>query len=225
MTKAIGYLRVSTAGQRDDGVSLDAQESKIRAWADLNGYELAHLFTDAGISGKRADNRQGLQDALKATEKGDALVVYSLTRLARSTRDTLDIAELLEKRAVDLVSLCEKIDTTTAAGKMVFRMLAVLGEFERDQVTERTRAALQYKRAKGEKTGGDVPFGFDVTEDGHLTENPAEQKALSLILDLRAKGHTLRAICRELEAGGYGTKTGKATWHPQSVSQILKRAE
>jgi len=76
-------------------------------------------------------------------------VVYSLSRLSRSTKDTLQIAEKLDKAGADLVSLSEQIDTTSASGKMVFRLMAVLNEFERDQISERTSAALQHKKAKG----------------------------------------------------------------------------
>ena len=99
--KAIGYVRVSTQGQAEDGVSLDAQEAKVRAWADLNGAEVV-IFRDEGISGKRSDNRPGLVAALDAVGKGDALVCYSLSRLSRSTKDTLTIADLLAKREADL---------------------------------------------------------------------------------------------------------------------------
>jgi site-specific DNA recombinase len=220
--KAIGYVRVSTEGQAQDGVSLEAQEAKIRAWADLNGAESVTIFRDAGLSGKRADNRPGLQEALTAVGEGDALIVYSLSRLARSTKDTITIGEALDKRDADLVSLSEKIDTTTAAGKMVFRMLAVLSEFERDQVSERTRMALDHKRACGEKTGGDVPYGSRL-EDGRLVPDAAEQKAIALIRRLHAAGNSLRQIARELEAGGHRTKTGRTHWHPQSVKQIIER--
>lgn len=221
--KTIGYVRVSTDGQAQDGVSMEAQEAKIRAWADLNGAESVTIYRDAGISGKRADNRPGLQEALSAIGKGDALIVYSLSRLARSTRDTIEIAEQLDGRGADLVSLSEKIDTTTAAGKMVFRMLAVLSEFERDQVSERTRFALAHKRANGEKTGGDIPYGYRL-EDGRLMPDPAEQKALALIRRLHKSGHSLRSIAKELEKRGYRTKTGRTHWHPQSVKQIIERA-
>lgn len=219
--KAIGYVRVSTDGQAQDGVSLDAQEAKLRAWAELNGAESVSIFVDA-ISGKRADNRPGLQEALNAVGKGDALIVYSLSRLARSTKDTIAIAEALDKKGADLVSMAEKIDTTTAAGKMVFRMLAVLSEFERDQISERTRLALDHKRACGEKTGGDVPYGYRL-EDGHLVPDAGEQKAIALIRRLHAAGNSLRQIARELEARGYRTKTGRTHWHPQSVKQIIER--
>jgi len=219
---AIGYVRVSTDGQAQDGVSLEAQEAKLRAWADLNGAESVTIYRDAGLSGKRADNRPGLQEALNAVGKGDALIVYSLSRLARSTKDTIAISELLAKREADLVSLSEKIDTTTAAGKMVFRMLAVLSEFERDQVSERTRFALAHKRASGEKTGGDVPYGYQL-EDGRLIKDAGEQKAIALIRMLHKAGNSLRQIARKLEARGYRTKTGRTHWHPQSVKQILER--
>jgi site-specific DNA recombinase len=219
---AIGYVRVSTEGQAQDGVSLAAQEAKVRAWADLSGAEGVTIFRDAGLSGKRADNRPGLQEALNAVGEGDALIVYSLSRLARSTKDTITIAEALDKKGADLVSLSEKIDTTTAAGKMVFRMLAVLSEFERDQVSERTRLALAHKRANGEKTGGDVPFGYRLN-DGRLVPYKREQKAIALIRDLHAKGYSLRGIAGELEAHGYRTKTGRKHWNPKTVAAIIDR--
>ena len=218
----IGYVRVSTDGQAQDGVSLEAQEVKLRAWADLNSAESVTIYRDAGLSGRRADNRPGLQEALNAVGKGDVLIVYSLSRLARSTKDTIAISELLAKKEADLVSLSEKIDTTTAAGKMVFRMLAVLSEFERDQVSERTRFALAHKRASGEKTGGDVPYGYRL-ENGHLVKDAGEQKAITLIRMLHKAGNSLRQIAQKLEARGYRTKTGRTHWHPQSVKQILER--
>ena len=70
--RTIGYVRVSTEGQAQDGVSLDAQEAKVRAWAELNNADSVSIFVDAGLSGKRADNRPGLQEALNAVGKGDA---------------------------------------------------------------------------------------------------------------------------------------------------------
>ena len=76
MASAIGYIRVSTTMQAQDGVSLDAQRAKIEAWAMLNDYEVGEIFVDAGVSGSKMKNRPGLQSALNATGKGDALVVY-----------------------------------------------------------------------------------------------------------------------------------------------------
>jgi DNA invertase Pin-like site-specific DNA recombinase len=219
---AVGYVRVSTDGQATDGVSLDAQRERIQLWAQAHGYELVNVFVDAGVSGGRADNRPELQAALNAAESiGAALVVYSLSRLARSVRDTLEIADRLDAAEADLVSLTERIDTTTAAGRMVFRMLAVLSEFERDLVSERTRAAMAHKRANG-KVVGEVPFGY--TRDGdELVEDASQQAALAMMRTLRQAGHSYRSIAARLEARGYLTARGGATWNPGTVQRILAR--
>lgn len=209
--KAIGYIRVSTQGQAEEGQSLDAQEAKIRAWASVNDATEVLIFRDEGISGKRSDNRPGLQAALDAVTTGDAFITYSLSRLSRSTRDTLEIAEQLQKRGADLVSLSEKIDTTSASGKMIFRLLAVLAEFERDQVADRTRATLQFMKSKGMKTGGDVPFGY-TAKDGQLFEDPQEQQAIDDMMKRRATGESYRSI---------GAAFGRR--HPQSIKRILAR--
>ncbi len=221
--QAIGYIRVSTIGQAVDGVSLDAQRAKLDAWCLLNEYELVAVFSDA-ISGCRADNRPALQDALDQVCKTNAaLVVYSLSRLARSTADTLAIADRLDRNNADLVSLSERIDTTTAAGKMVFRMLAVLNEFERDLVSERTVAALAHKKSKGERVGN-VPFGFDLADNGvDLVDNTAEQNIITEIYNLRTAGYSLRAIAAELTKCGIFTKTGNATWKHTTIKRILDR--
>lgn len=224
MKNTVIYTRVSTMRQADEGVSLPAQVDRAKAWSHGMGYTVAAQYEDAGISGKRADNRPGLVAALDHVSRtGGVLVVYSLSRLARSTKDAIMIAERLDKAGADLVSLSEQIDTTTAAGKMVFRMMAVLSEFERDLVSERTRAALSHIRATGKKTGGTVPFGFDADEDGTLVANEKEQESIDLIGSLRAKGYTLRAIAAELNRREIKSKTGKA-WSAQTINAIVKRA-
>ena len=208
MATAIGYIRVSTEGQAQDGVSLDMQRAKIEAWAMLNDYELTAVHVDAGISGKSADNRPGLQAALNDCRKGSALVVYSLSRLARSTKDTIEISERLTKAGADLVSLSEKIDTTSAAGKMVFRMLAVLAEFERDQISERTASAMQHKKGKGELVGA-VPYGFDLAADGvNLILNVGEQDVIQQARDLHTGGMSLRKVAAELQRRGFSARNG-----------------
>ena len=227
MPEAFAYIRVSTAEQATDGVSLEAQRTRIQAWCDANGYRLATVHTDAGISGKRADNRPALQQALTAVceRRGSALIVYSLSRLARSTKDAIAIAERLEKSGADLVSLSERIDTTTAAGKMLFRLLSVLAEFERDLISERTTAAMAVLRANGRRLSGRLPFGHDLSVDGvTLIENPAEQAVISDIRAMRAEGATLKRIAETLGEGGVRTKTGRAVWEPKTLSQILSRA-
>lgn len=223
MQRVIGYCRVSTEHQASDGVSLGMQESRIQAWALANGYEVAGIHVDAGLSGKRADNRPALQAAVKeACECGGVLVVYSLSRLARSTKDTIVIGERLDKAGADLVSLSERIDTTNAAGKMVFRMLAVMAEFERDLASERTTAALSHKRSKSERTGT-VPVGYDLADDGvTLITNEREQQAITIVASLRQQGLSLRKIADELNRQGIPSKNGKP-WKHSTVQRIVDR--
>jgi site-specific DNA recombinase len=224
MRQVFGYVRVSTEQQASEGISLEAQQGKISAWCELNGYSLVGIFVDAGISGKRADNRPELQRALLAvTECGGILLVYSLSRLARSTKDTLAISDRLEKAGADLVSLSEKIDTTSAAGKMVFRMLAVLAEFERDLVSERTTAALQHKRKRGGRMG-QVPFGFQVDDDGDtLVPSDHEQQVILQVHRWRAEGQTLQSIAQGLMDEKVPNKSGRISWNTTQVHRLLRK--
>ncbi len=226
VVQAIGYIRVSTAGQATAGVGLETQRERIRKWCEANEYRLTAVYTDAGVSGKRADNRPDLQRALAAVcgRPPGTLVVYSLSRLARSTKDCIAIAERMDKAGADLVSLSERIDTTTAAGKMIFRLLAVFAEFERDLVSERTTAALALKKANGQRTGG-VPYGFDLADDAStLIENPREQAVIRGIRSMRARGMKLKQIAGTLTERNVPTKTGKSNrWTHQAVARILAR--
>lgn len=224
--QAFGYIRVSTEGQAENGVSLDAQRAKIAAWCDLNGYTLGEVFVDAGLSGTRADNRPALQQALAAVcrERGACLVVYSLSRLARNTRDTIEIASRLERAGVDLASVSERIDTSSAAGKMLFRLLGVMAEFESDQISERTTMGMQQKRRQSERVGA-VPVGYDLAENGvQLVENHVERQIVETVKELRTRGYSMRAIAAELTARGIQTKQGGTEWKHSTIQRILARS-
>lgn len=171
-------------------------------------------------------NRPALKQALdEVCKRRGVLVVYSLSRLCRSTKDAIAISERLNKCGADLCSLSEDINTATAAGKMVFKMLAVLAEFERDLVSERTCAALAHKRSNGYAGRRQTPFGYDVDDDGRLHKNTAEQGAIRLAQRLRRNGWTLWGIADELTRQGIKTKRGKAKWYPAQVRNILAKAD
>jgi site-specific DNA recombinase len=220
MQKAIGYVRVSTPGQVGEGVSLSAQRAKIQAWCEANDAELVAVFEDAGLSGGTMANREGLHAAMKATTKGMALVTYSISRLARSTRDMLTIAEALDRKGADLVSLTEKIDTTTAAGRMVFKMLAVLADFERDQIGERTKMALAHKKANGE-VYAPVPFGYEAIE-GRLVTVQREAQVVAEILTMREAGASFGAIAEAMNKRGIEGKRG-GRWYASTVRYLINR--
>lgn len=221
---AVLYIRVSTESQAVEGVSLEAQRARLEAWALANDFRVINTYVDAGLSGGRSDNRPGLQGAIAdACTHRAVLVVYSLSRLARSTKDTIAIGERLSKSGADLVSLSEKIDTTSAAGKMIFRMLAVLAEFERDQISERTRMAMTHKKARSERIGT-VPYGWDLGLDGkNLVSVNAEQETIRVICDLRSQRVSYRDIADLLTSREVKTKKGASQWTHTAVRSIFKR--
>lgn len=219
--KAVAYVRVSTVEQASEGVSLEMQRQKVRAWADLNDAVLVGEYADEGLSGKRAD-RPGLQAALAhAKREKAALVVYSLSRFSRSTVDTLQLVEQLARVGCEFVSLSEKLDTSTPAGRVVLRVLAALGEFEREQIAERTRGAILHLKAQG-KLYGSVPHGFRAV-DGQLVQDQGEAEVVRLAKALRDRGMTLRAISQELANRGAFNRAGRP-FNPNSVASLLRAA-
>ncbi len=144
------------------------QRTLIGTWCVNNGYEPDATFIEV-MSGGRAANRPELQKAVTlACKLKGILVVYSLSRLARSVKDTLAIAERLEKSGANLASLSERIDTNSALGKMVFRLLSTLNEFERDQLAERTTCAMAHLRKSNRRISSRIPLGYDLAPDGNM---------------------------------------------------------
>lgn len=221
MKRAIGYVRVSTSEQAIEGISLDNQNAKIRAYCVLNNLELAEVIEDAGKSGKNL-NREGIQALLKKVKKFDAIVVYKLDRLSRKTIDILNLIETIRKAGVAFHSLNEKIDTGTAMGQFFLTIIAAIAQIERDLISERTRDVLQMKIANGERAG-QVPYGYRLSEDGNtLIKDKREQEAITLVRRLRAKGHTYQLICDRLTNRGY--RPMGRQWYPQTIKNILRRA-
>ena len=221
--RAVGYTRVSTSLQSQEGVSLDAQARSIAAWCQAHGYRLESVYVETG-SGARADNRPQLQSALRHACQGKAaLVVYSLSRLARSTKDALNISEQLDKAGADLVSLSERIDSTSPMGRMVFRLLSAINEFEKDQLSERTRCVMAHLRQQNRRISAKIPLGYDLAPDGvSLVPNSGEQALIARIAAWRRRGWSLGRIARRLEALGVPTKN-RACWYPATVRRILAR--
>src|SRR6266705_500434 len=138
----IGYARVSTNEQ-----NLDLQRDALRK----AGVSNKHVFTDK-ITGTKAE-RPGLTDALSRLREGDTLVVWRLDRLGRSLKHLIETVTALQGQGVAFQSITENIDTSTPTGQLVFHIFGALAEFERNLITERSRAGLEAARARGRKGG------------------------------------------------------------------------
>lgn len=225
--KAIGYVRVSTEEQANDGVSLGAQRAKITAYADLYEIDLVAIIEDAGQSAKTL-NRPGLQEALELLNKGQAegLLIAKLDRLSRSVVDWNQLIDgyFGEKAGKNIWSVADSIDTTTAAGRLVLNVLMSVAQWERETIGERTKDALQHKRSIGERVG-QIPYGYDLASNGkNLNENPEQQKVIALMKSLRETGMSFSQIGRELGERGIPTQKAGRRWTHKNVASILRRA-
>jgi DNA invertase Pin-like site-specific DNA recombinase len=183
----IGYARVSTHEQ-----NLDLQLDALKA----AGCE--KIFTDEGISGMAVE-RDGLSQAISAVGPGDVLVVWKLDRLGRSLGFLIElVGKRLRENHAGFKSLSDHIDTTSPSGKLFFHMMGALAEFERDLISERTKAGMQAAKRRGKHIGR--PLGLTDIQIRHAQE-------------MRKKGSGLAEIGALFNV------------HPKTVSRALKRAE
>lgn len=140
VTQKVGYARVSTADQ-----NLERQLDMLRQ------YGADPIFQERMTGTKR--DRPELNRMLAHIAQGDTVVIESLSRLGRSTKDLIELVELMKGKGVELVSLKEQIDTSTSTGKLLFTLMSALAQFERDVIAERTREGLKAARARG-RCGG-----------------------------------------------------------------------
>ncbi len=222
--RAYGYVRVSTEKQAGQGISLEAQAEKIKAMATVHGAELVEIISDGGESAKSL-NRPGVQRLLALVDAGDVdtVIIAKLDRLTRSVKDLAELLETFERRGVSLVSVADSLDTKSASGRLVLNIMMSVSQWEREAIGERTRDALQHKKANGERVGT-IPFGYRLSAHGkRLEENPREQEALCKIRELRELGYSLREISEELNRRGYLTRRG-SLWQHAYVASLLKAA-
>lgn len=219
--RAFGYLRVSTDQQADSGLGLEAQREAVEKTAARLGVPLAACFTDAGLSGALdLENRPNLFAAVQGLKRGDVLIVAKRDRLGRDLIGVAMIERSIIRKGARVVSAAGEGTEGTDAGAMMQRqILDVFAEYERRLIGQRTKAALQAKRARGERAGN-VPFGYQLGADGQrLERSEAEQAALAILADLRAAGYSLRRIAEELNRQGFTTRRGTA-WRHQYVAAL-----
>jgi len=223
--RLVAYLRVSTAEQAQEGVSLDAQESRLRAYAQAHDCALVAVESDAGVSGKRMANRPALQRALAVLKAGDAdgLVVLKLDRLSRSIKDVITLVERSEREGWRLVSLAEHLDTSNAVGRFTVHLLGALAQLEREQISERTKSAMAELRRRGRRISGSPPFGFRFDGD-QVVAAPAEQRVLQRLLALHAEGCGSWKVTQILNRESRNNPRTGRKWAEGTVRSILATA-
>ena len=205
---AIGYVRVSTDDQAENGHSVDAQLATIAAEVDRRGWTLVEAISENG-SGKTVKRRPELQRALKLLEDGDANVLVT-TKLDRLTRSVADLSRLIERSRHGgwaLVTLDVALDTTTPSGKAMAQLIGVFAEWEREMISERTKAGLAAARAKGKRIG---------------RPRAVSDETVDQIRAWRGDGTTLQAIADRLTETEVPTGHG-GRWQPATIARLLDR--
>ena len=219
--KAVAYVRVSSEEQASEGVSLDAQEARIRAYCAASGLELVGVYRDDGVRGgtpleKRPQGALLLQ-TLTAGEAAHVIAV-KLDRVFRNTLDCLSNIERWDRLGVGVHLLDLSVNTTTAAGRAFLQMAAAFAEMERGLVRERTETALAHKKAK-RQVYSQTPYGYD-RHDNDLRPNANEQAVIFRIKQMDAVGIPMMRIAETLNAESVPTKKG-GQWHASTVKAIL----
>ena len=127
-------------------------QNEARQIEALEKYDIEKWFIEK-VSGKDT-NRPRLQEMLNYVREGDSVYVEDFSRMARSTKDLLDIVELLEKKQVQLISLKENLDTSTPTGKLMLTVIAAIHQFERENILERQREGIEIAKREGRYRGG-----------------------------------------------------------------------
>ena len=208
---ALLYARVSTQMQAADGMSLDAQERELRAAATFAGYTEMELVREEGRSGKSIKGRPALLGALSRLDNGtaSALIVTRVDRLARSTKDFLNIVDRANQKGWRLVMLDLNLDTSTYQGRFVVTIMSALAEMERSIISERQKSVHKYRRETGQNWGVDLGPKSKISED-----------ALKIITEQRDKGVSYHEIARQLNAQNIPTALG-GNWHGSTIRKTL----
>jgi len=222
-TTAIGYIRVSTGDQADNGVSLDAQRDRIEAYATMAGLELVMIVEDAGVSGGTPlTSRPGGMTipALMHDHKATHVIALKLDRLFRDAEDALRQTRQWDKAGVGLHLIDvggQTINTGSAMGRMFLTMMAGFAELERGMISERTTAALAHKKRVGDVYSA-LPLGY-ASDNGKLVPIDDELRIVAEIRDMRGDGKSLRAIADDLNARGIVGKRG-GRFHASTIKAI-----
>lgn len=222
----VGYQRVSTKGQGESGLGIEAQESAIQAYARQTGAKVVAMYTEVE-SGKLADRPELLKALAHARRSKATLVVAKLDRLARNVAF---LSALMDSKVAFVA--CDN----PHANRLTLHILAAVAEAEAKAISDRTKAALAAYKARGGKLGAELPQCRNLTAEarakGIRMAGDASRKAateaysdlIPTVQGMKAEGLSLRAMAERLNAEGHTTRRGKP-WNQVQVARVLERAE
>lgn len=219
--RAAIYTRVSTADQAREGFSMDEQERKCKEYIEREGWTLSGVYREPGVSGS-LEHRPALDRLVAAADDLDVVVVNSLDRLGRSTKNLLELYDVFGAKNTSLVFIREHLDTTTPVGRLLRTILAAIAEFERELIIDRTTTGIG-ARAKTGKPWGEPKFGYVKDDDGNVVVEPGEAATVALIFRYRVEGRlSYSAVARRLVSENVPSRRRGGTWTPTTVKKVCE---
>ena len=219
------YMRLSTDEDKQSN-SFEIQSQAITTYAKANGLEpIVKTFKDTK-SGAKLEQRIGLMEMLNTIKKNDKVIVQKIDRLSRDVLQMGWLRTEIARKGCELVIIDTKNDTNDPMANLMEQIVTAFADYERLMIKSRIQATMDLKKSKGEKLGGDIPFGFDVIIEKDkkkvLVKNEVEQKIVSSIKRYKSKGLSFGAIAKKLNEQGITTKKGKE-FQSMQVKRILER--
>ena len=221
LKKRVGiWIRVSTDVQAN-GDSPEIHEQRAREYAKFNEWTVAEVYDLAGTSGKSVIHHPECKRMMKDIERGHITgVIFSkLARLCRNRREAEDFADFFQKQRADMISLQEKIDTSTPGGRFFYNLIASMAQWEREEICDRINASFKTRAKLGKLLNRSVPYGYRVIE-GKVVIHPDEAPIRREAYELFQLHHRKYAVAQMLNAKGYRTRKG-CLWQETQIKDIL----